>query len=132
MNQSNDLFGEAIYVYSRAQAITDGVLVDVSNIAKQAGFKISVAVTHTVWHEYIEWTDEDSSRQTMQDANGRLWDVLWMLCVANKLADFIIYPLYVVPRHGKTKQAKNIKLKSIISGGDAGEPVITIMLPHED
>ena len=35
--------------YSRAQAIEDGILVDVSDTAREAGFTIPVALTRTVW-----------------------------------------------------------------------------------
>ena len=34
---------------SRAQAIEDGVLVDVSDIAKEAGFRYPVALTSALW-----------------------------------------------------------------------------------
>ena len=44
---------ELIYSYSRKQAIEDGVLVDVSEMAKEAGFKFPVAMTNTVWTELI-------------------------------------------------------------------------------
>ena len=42
-----------IYAYTRAQAIADGVLVDVSKLAREAGFKIPVAVTAGVWAECV-------------------------------------------------------------------------------
>ena len=41
-----DVFGPVISCYSRAQAIEDGVLVDVTNMAREAGFKWPVALTH--------------------------------------------------------------------------------------
>ena len=40
----NPLFGPVIYAYTRAQAIEDGVLADVTETAKEAGFKLPVAV----------------------------------------------------------------------------------------
>src|SRR3990172_13277670 len=43
-----DIFGPVIYSYSRADAINDGVLVDVSTLAKEAGIKYPVAVTARV------------------------------------------------------------------------------------
>ena len=43
--------------YTRAQAIEDGVLIDVSKMAKEAGFVIPVAVTDAVWNEYIVPSD---------------------------------------------------------------------------
>src|SRR4051812_27741843 len=39
------VFGEVIFAYTRKQAIEDGVLVDVTETAKEAGFKIPVALT---------------------------------------------------------------------------------------
>ena len=39
---------EVISSYSRAQAIEDGVLVDVSTVAKEAGIKFPVAMTAAV------------------------------------------------------------------------------------
>ena len=42
-------FGPVLSVYTRAQAIEDGILVDVSDTAREAGFNIPVAVTRTVW-----------------------------------------------------------------------------------
>ena len=42
-------FDPVISVYTRAQAIEDGILVDVSETAREAGFRIPVAVTRSVW-----------------------------------------------------------------------------------
>lgn len=118
------------------QALTDGFLVDVSESARVLGFKIPVAVTRTVWSRYIKWSDKDTDKQTVQDEAGRLWDVLWMLFVGIKrspaTSDRLIYRLDVIPRDGKSRRAKTIKLKALIGGGDNGEPVFTIMLPDED
>jgi len=78
-NQATDsLFGEVIYTYSRAQAIEDGVLVDVSETAREAGFRWPVAITQAAWEDCIAWTEDDNNRQVYQDESGRLWDVLWM------------------------------------------------------
>lgn len=131
----NTPFGDVIVGYSREQALADGVLVDVTVQAAQNGFTIPVATTEAVWEQYIEWSDADSECQTMQNTSGRLSDVLWMLYLAirsNKSADYVLYKLSVIPRDGKSKRAKTITLKATINGGDNGEPVITIMLPHED
>ncbi len=42
-------FAPVIFAYTRAQAIEDGVLVDVSETAREASFNIPVAITRTVW-----------------------------------------------------------------------------------
>jgi hypothetical protein len=65
---------DVIYSYSRAQAIEDGVLVDVSETAREAGIRFPVAVTAAVWAEYVAVPDAVEA----QDEAGRLWDVLWM------------------------------------------------------
>lgn len=135
IGNENSFFGKPIYVYSRMQALEDGVLIDVTEMAKEAGFKIPVAVTYTVWDGYIDWTTEDSRKQTHQDQKGRLWDILWMLhlaCRRNSDVEYLNYRLYVIPRDGRSKKPRQIELKAVIGGGDNGEPVITIMLPNED
>jgi hypothetical protein len=123
--------------YSRAQAIADGVLVDVSNTPewKEAGFKYPTACTRAVWERFIEWTEADTDRQTIQDQPGRLWDVLYMLNVAiaeNDSTDRLLFELFIVPRGGTAKQSRRTMLKALCGPGDDGEPVITIMLPSED
>jgi hypothetical protein len=134
-NEDNSFYGKPIYVYSRAQALEDGVLVDVTQMAKEAGFKIPVAVTRAVWDSYIVWSNEDSYKQTFQDHEGRLWDILWMLHLASKRNSeeaFLNYRLFVIPRDGRSKKPRQIELKAVIGGGDNGQAVITVMLPDED
>ncbi|KKR01604.1 MAG: hypothetical protein UT24_C0003G0011 [Candidatus Woesebacteria bacterium GW2011_GWB1_39_12] len=66
---------EVISSYSRAQAIEDGILVDISNTseAKEAGFKIPVALTRAVYS-----TIEEGIGINGQDRKGRLWDICFM------------------------------------------------------
>ena len=53
-------FGPVLSVYTRAQAIEDGILVDVSKTAREAGFTIPVAVTRTVWNRLIALPDPNA------------------------------------------------------------------------
>ena len=46
-----------IFQYSRAQAIEDGVLIDLTEWAKELGFKVPVACTAAVWNGYIVPTE---------------------------------------------------------------------------
>ena len=126
--------GPVIYGYSRAQAISDGVLVDVSTMAKEAGFTVSVAMTGAVWSDCVEWSDRDSRRQTHQDESGRLWDVLWMAHLAARRAQAgtVAFTLYRVPRGGKGRMPRKVTLHMHIGPGDAAEPVITVMMSGED
>ena len=68
-------FDPVISVYTRAQAIEDGILVDVSETAREAGFTIPVAVTRAVWNRIVALPE---GYRGFQDERGRLWDVLWM------------------------------------------------------
>lgn len=70
----SETFGEVIFSYTRAQAIEDGELVDVSKLAREAGIKFPVAVSRAVWARYCEVPDGTVG----QDVNGRTWDVVWM------------------------------------------------------
>ncbi len=122
-----------IYSYTRAQAIEDGVLVDVSSVAREAGIKFPVALTATVWAKYVQVPEA----VPCQDESGRLWDILWMLrcaIIASKHqepGEPLLYRLVV--RNGQRPSRRDrVTLKSVCGPGDNAEPVITIMLPDED
>ena len=134
---AESLFGNVISTYTRAQAIEDGVLIDPGSMAREAGFKAwPVALTAEAWADCVAWTDDDSKQQVHQDQSGRLWDVLYMASHAIRTSkdsgDRIMFQLYRVPRDGQSMEAKLITLRLIVGPGDSGEPVITILLPHED
>ena len=90
MQNMTEYFGEPISIYTRAQAIEDGVLVDVSVTAREAGFKFSVAITRTVWDGYVV---PDKRARYYQDEMGRLWDILSVLGSTSGVAA----PRYVSP-----------------------------------
>src|SRR5262249_41498929 len=68
------LFGPVIFAYTRRQALEDGVIIDVTETAKEAGFRIPVALTSAVWAQYVEVPEGVEC----QDEAGRLWGLLWM------------------------------------------------------
>jgi Family of unknown function (DUF6573) len=119
-----------IFRYTREQAIEDGVLVDVSEMAREAGFRFPVALTQAVYAECVEVPEG----VTGQDVSGRLWDVLWMLLVAVKASSGELSEVRyeVLVRNDDAKPAKLTHLKSLCGPGDEAEPVITIMFPNED
>ena len=129
-------FGNVISTYTRAQAIEDGVLVDVGSTAQEAGFKWPVALTVGAWADCVAWTEDDSRQQVYQDESGRLWDLVFMASHAIRSSkdsgDRLLFQLYRVPRDGHSTDAVLVTLKLIVGPGDAGEPVITILLPQED
>jgi hypothetical protein len=120
---------DLIHRYTRAQALEDGVLVDVTETAREAGFRVPVALTQTAWAECVHWTEEDSARVVHQDEPGRLWDVLWMARIAARAArggGRTSFKLHRVPRDGKTGQPMPVTLLLDIGPGYEGEPVIII------
>ena len=66
---------DIISVYTRAEALADGVLIDVTKTAKEAGIVYPTTVTQALWNEYIKVPEE---LKGIQDMQGRLWDVLTM------------------------------------------------------
>lgn len=129
-----DLFGEVIYSYTRADAITDGELVDVSSMAKEAGFKYPVAITRAAWSETV--AIGPAEKVLGQSEEGRLWDVLWMAkCTAARGGGRQIKYSLLVLRATKTRKGfkhEQVELKAMCGPGDTPDPVITIMLPNED
>jgi len=136
-----------IFSYSRTQALEDGVLVDVSNLAKEAGIKFPVAVSEAVWKRYCEVPEGTVG----QDVTGRTWDVMWMMRAAIRKSngsDELRFKLHValpdrgdwqenedVPERGSSLSRAThrlVTLKALCGPGDDAEPVITVMLPHED
>ena len=132
----NKLFGEVIYSYTRAQAIADGVLIDATEMAIDAGFKWPVALTAAAWADCVAWSDADNKRQAYQDQSGRLWDVLFMAAYAIRTArnadQHMLFDLHCIPRNGRATKSQRLTLKLILGPGDDAQPVITIMLPKED
>jgi len=123
-----------IFSYTRKQAIEDGVLVDLTEWARETGFRIPVACTAAVWHEYI--VPPAGTREFGQSERGRGHDVLWLLFLSiqqrrgaqvdNEQLLFQVIFLRT-PRRRET-----VTLKAICDPGDNGEPVITILKTNED
>ena len=121
---------DLIYSYTREEAIADGVLVDVTEAAREAGFRYPVALTSTAFDACVRVPPGVSG----QDEVGRLWDILSMLRHAIRrdggAGSSLRFRLAVQNTEGAPP--KPVTLKSLCGPGDDGAPVITIMLPHED
>ncbi len=123
-------FGEVISSYSRAQAIEDGMLVDVTETAKEAGVKYPTVVTNNLFATWIN--PSDKAKRYGQDLQGRLWDVLFVFTQgARKSADSHITFKVIFADGPAPADRHTVTLWAICDGGDTGEPVITIMLPED-
>ena len=140
---SEEIFGKPIHVYTRAEAIEDGVLVDVSATARDAGIVWPVAMTAAAWTDCVAWSEADDRRKrdsTGQSESGRLWDVVWMasralIAAARRDADPsvpLMFEVCRVPREGRGVRPRPVRLKLVVGPGDGGEPVVTVMEEGED
>ena len=129
-------FDPVISVYTRAQAIEDGILVDVSDTAREAGFSIPVAVTRTVWDRLVALPE---SYTGFQDERGRLWDVVWMArhyALRASDSDRVTMCVLVRDIHKDLRDSNRLPRRHFpivaIGAGDTGEPVVTVMFPEDD
>ncbi len=133
---AESIFGDMIYSYARTQAVEDDVLVDADPMTQEAVLKWPVALTSAVWENCVTRTNDNSRKKSFQDQAGRLWDVFYIASHAIRfskgLGDRMLFQLYRVPRNGQSMETELIRLRLIAESSNAGEPVITILLPDED
>ena len=142
-------FGPPIYSYTRAQALADGVLVDMDHATDDDGKKLSpfifpVAMTRAAYAETIEaggrWDFDPADPESEililpagQNVTGRLWDLFTMLRHAirpNRPGERLPFSV-LIDTHGNGRPHL-VRLRAVCGPGDNYEPVITIMLPTED
>ena len=124
-------FGDVVYAYTRAQAVADGVQVEVSKTAQEAGIRFPMFLTRTVYDAYVTVPPGVAA----QDEAGRLWDLVWMtrfaILRARPGVDRIPVALYV---RNDNHRAKLVKLIATCGPLDIDDPApaITLMMPDED
>jgi hypothetical protein len=130
-NQNESPFGEVIYSYTRAQAVADGVQVEVSKVAAEAGIRFPVFLTRTVYDAYVTVPSD----VTGQDEAGRLWDIVWMLrfgIIRSKPGtDRIPVALYVRNDNFRSRLVKLVAVCTPLDIDDP-QPAVTVMMPDED
>ena len=129
--QTDSPFGPVIYSYTRAQAVADGVQVEITKTAKEAGISFPVFLTRTVFDAYVAVPEGVSG----QDEAGRLWDIVWMLRFAiirsRSHTDRVPVALYVRNDNHRAKLVKLIAQCGPLDMDDPA-PAITVMMPDED
>src|SRR5689334_16502486 len=122
---------EVISRYTRADAIQDGTLIDLtanfSEISSQL-YKFPVACTASVW-AIVEAAV--ANKKHCNDFAGVVWDILWMSQkgIVRKIDESQHIFRVIITGVGQQRQHD---FKIICHGGDEAEPVLTIMLPEED
>lgn len=122
---------EVISTYSRARAIEDGELVDVSELAREAGIKYPVAVSRGV---YGVLDPKSGPAGQGQSFAGRAWDMLQVMLWAiragqtGRRVDFT--PLFLMG--ARARRPRGVRMYALCGPGDTPAPVITVMLPEED
>lgn len=130
-----EIFGEVISGYTRAQAIEDGVLVDLmqgdmGNVARDF-YKFPIACTPTVF-DIMRRAVENKRYANSYD--GILVDMLWMSQRRHRKLDesTVLFQVVITGAGPLPTSQASYSFKLVVGPGDAGEPVITIMLPNED
>ena len=124
-------FGPVIYSYTRSQAVADGMQVEVSKVAAEAGIRFPVFLTRAVFDSFVTVPPG----VTAQDEAGRLWDVVWMLRFAIRKAQTgqarLPFALYVRNDNHRPRLVKLVAMCGPLDIDDPA-PAITVMLPDED
>lgn len=119
---------ELIHAYTRAQAIEDGVLVDLSDADGVKGhFKYPLACTAAVW-AVIDRAVKNEKH--CNDLAGVLHDVCWMSKVCARSIDPTTRIFKVIITGAGRKKYHTFKM--VCGPGDDAEPVLTLMMPEED
>jgi hypothetical protein len=114
--QTDQPFGPVIFSYTRKQAIEDGVLVDVTALAREEGFRLHTAITSGL----------------LGELSGGLPDSMREEAVRHLLKTFHLE----IRRQPNTDRIHfregGIAAWALCGPGDDGEPVLTVMLEGED
>ncbi len=113
---------DLIYSYTRAQALADGVLVDLTERARQCGIRYPTACTAGLWARIQAIPEQDRDLREVAEA-VRISAVLSAMLEAIRQArgtDRVAF------------RALGAALWAQCGPGDTAAPVITIMLEGED
>ncbi|MGH3368677.1 MAG: DUF6573 family protein, partial [Nocardioidaceae bacterium] len=112
---------EVLDTYTLADAIRDGILIDITDTAREAGLGVAITITQDAWDDCVAWTKETENRKgfTGQSQTGRLWDVLTMTRYAAQrtVGTTATVQLFRVPPRGRDIEARYTELHLNIGPG---------------
>ena len=118
-----------VFSYTRADALADGVLIDLTPIARTYGFKLPFAVSDALYHGYV--VPSEDLEALGQSLEGRLHDLLTLANVAARRSmgeDRVYFNVAFLMRPEKTE---TVQVVLHVGPGDSGEPVLTLCLPED-
>lgn len=118
-----------ISTYSRAAALADGVLIDISVTAKSYGFKLPTAISDALYRGYV--MPPEGLEAEGQSLEGRLHDLLTLAMVAARKSlgeDRVYFDIAFLMRPGKLEK---VRVVLHVGPGDSGEAVLTLCLPED-
>jgi hypothetical protein len=126
---------EILSRYTRAQAIEDGILVDMTvepfgSMAREAGLKWPIAMTTTAFHECVAVV-EGAKGHAGQDVKGRWWDCVFMFRRTRREVSPLEARWKLIVRDPDGR-ARMKELKCVSGPADDMSPCLTFMLPNED
>ncbi len=130
-NNENSPLGDVIYSYTRSQAVADGVQIEVSKTAQEAGIRFPVFLTRAVYDAYVTVPPGVAC----QDEAGRLWDIITMARFAilrsRPGCDRLPVALYV---RNDNRAPRLVRLTAVCGPLDIDDPqpAITVMMLGED
>jgi hypothetical protein len=119
------MFEEAdlIFSYSRADAIRDGVLIDLSSRAKSLGYRIPVALTARLYEALTAGAKDEAEKAARVDLLLiALRDSITENPGAGDRLDFVLKVPTLAP----------LNAWALCGPGDTPDPVLTVMRPHEN
>lgn len=117
-----------IFSYSRADALADGVLIDVTAEAKGYGFKLPFAIGDNLF-SYV--TPPPGLEGEGQSLEGRLHDLMTLAALSARKGlqqDRVEFEVLFLMRPGKHEKVRCVLH---VGPGDHGEPVLTLCLPED-
>lgn len=116
--------------------INDGLLFDISDLAKEYGFKTPVAITCAVWSACTQWDSAPSEERRIRYEQWNTIDILMALaqCIQSSKQSWpqIWFTAALTIRKGEGGESQWVRLKATIEKDDDGEFAMTIMWPDED
>ena len=121
----------AIYLYTKADAVADGSQVllndlpEMAKLVKDAGFRIPVYLTSGVWN----YCAVPTGLEGLQDLAGRVWDVLFLAYIeaARMIRADSYLGDYTVRFQMSPKKSEDVKILIVFNEHEG----FTIMLPED-